>query len=283
MTTPVTAALVKELRERTGVGMAKCKEALDQASGNMQEAIDILRKAGIASAVKKQGRETKEGAVFVHETADAIALVEVNAETDFVVKNDKFQEYGKKMAEEVARLKPASLDAFLASPSSEDKSITIDGRRALIVQLIGENIVLKRLLVIPKAANRTVGFYSHMGGKIVTVVELDGSDSEQSLTKDIAMHIAAANPEFTRPEEIPEDVIAKEKEIAASQLAGKPANIMDKILAGKLNAFFDQVCLVRQKFVKDDSMTIDALVQKRAKECGKTLHVVRFFRWMIGQ
>lgn len=282
--TQISAALIKELRERTGVGMTKCKEALEEAKGNLDQAIDILRKAGMASAVKKQGRETKEGTIVAKETADLVAIVEVNAETDFVVKNEKFQEFCKNIAEEIAQTKPASLEAFMAQQYSKDKSLTIEALRSLIIQVIGENIQIRRILVLPKTANKSFGIYSHMGGKILTVVELAGS-GEEALARDIGMHVAAGIPvvaDYVNPEQVPQDIIAKEREIAKSQLEGKPANIMEKILDGKINAFFDQICLIRQKFIKDDSLSIAEVIKKRAQETGKNIEVVRFVRWVVG-
>lgn len=283
--TQISASLIKELRERTGVAMNKCKEALEQAKGNIDQAIDILRKAGMASAVKKEGRETKEGTLLAKEGTDCVALVEINAETDFVVKNEKFQEFCKNVIDELTATKPTSLEAFMQKPFSKDTSITMEGLRSLIIQVIGENIQVKRLAIMPKASNRSFGIYSHMGGKILTVVELEGA-GEEALAKDIAMHVAAGVPvvaEYVKPEDVPQAVIDKEREIARSQMAGKPANIIEKILDGKVNAYFDTVCLLRQKFIKDDSLTIAELIKKRSDETKKPISLVRFSRWTIGQ
>jgi elongation factor Ts len=283
--TQISAGLIKELRERTGVGMAKCKEALEETKCNLDAAIDLLRKQGMASAVKKQGRETKEGSIVAKEAADCLAICEVNAETDFVVKNDKFQEFCRNVVEEIAMTKPQTLEAFMQQPYSKDKALTIEGLRSLIIQLIGENIQVKRLLVLPKAKGRSFGIYSHMGGKILTVVELEG-EGEEALARDIAMHVAAGVPvvaEYVKPEEVPQDIIQKERDIAREQLAGKPANIIEKILDGKINAYFDQVCLLRQKFIKDDSLAIADLIKKRADEAKKPIALTRFIRWTIGQ
>lgn len=282
MTAQITAALVKELRDRTGVGMSKCKDALEQAKGNMEEAVNILRKAGLASAVKKQDRETKEGAIFFAETPNNIALVEINAETDFVVKNDKFQNFGKEIAAEVAKAAPTSVEAFLQSKYSLDPSITIDGKRALIIQLIGENIVIKRLLVLPKKANHSYGIYSHFGGKILCVTEID-ADGQEELGKDIAMHVAAFSPEYVYPEEVPAEIIQRERDIARTQITNKPPQIMEKILDGKVNAYYDLVCLARQKFVKDDTMTVGELLKKRtAANRANPLRITRSVRWIVG-
>jgi elongation factor Ts len=282
MVMKITPEMVKELRERTGVGMGKCKEALDHSQGDMEKAIDFLRKSGMASAVKKEGRETKEGVIGIGESADAVALVEVNSETDFVAQNDKFRQFVKDVASEVAETKPASLESFLAQKYRKDPSITIDQYRSLVIQSLGENIQVKRLQVLPKSDQTSVGLYSHMGGKIVTFVEIEGGEGMESLAKEIAMHVAAESPDYLKPEEVPSDVRAREDEIARSQVKGKPENIIDKIVEGKLKAFYDQVCLLGQKFVKDNSLTIAELVAKEGKRVGKPLAIRRFLRWRIG-
>jgi elongation factor Ts len=282
MMTAISATQVKELRDRTGVGMAKCKEALEEAKGSMDEAIAILRKAGMASAVKKQGRETNEGQVCAKETDQVVAFCEINAETDFVVKNERFQEFCKNIVEEIAQTKPQSLDAFMAQQYSKDPAITIDQYRSLIIQTIGENIQVSRLAVWQKAKDHSVGIYSHMGGKILTAVEVS-APQETELARDIAMHTAAASPEFLAPNDVPQDIIEKERDIARGQVEGKPAQIIDKIVDGKINAYYDQACLTRQKFVKDTSVSVEAHVQARAKAAGKNIALTRFLRWTVGQ
>lgn len=279
----ITPALIKELRDRTGVGMGKCKEALEEANGDIELAIANLRKAGMASAVKKEGRETKEGMIGIAEVNQVIAIVEVNAETDFVVRNDRFKQFLENIAEEVARTNPPSLDAFLQQKYSKEPGMTIDQYRATVIQAIGENIQIRRILTLHKKPELSLGVYSHLGGKIVTVVEITGSDKEEALAKDIAMHTAAAAPEYLSPEKVPQAIIDNEKDIAQSQIQGKPANIIDKIVEGKLNAFYDAATLVRQKFIKDDTITITELVNRRAKEGGKPLAVTNFIRWSVGQ
>lgn len=278
----ITASMIKELRDRTGIGMGKCKEALEEAKGDIELAISNLRKAGMASAVKKEGRATNEGAIGTAETASTIAIVEVNAETDFVVKNDLFQGFLSNIAREAAETKPASLEAFLEQKYSKDSALTIDQYRATVVQAIGENIQIRRLIIIAKTAQKSVGLYSHLGGKIVTLVEITGSGKEEALAKDIAMHVAAATPEYLSPEKVPADVINSEKEIAKSQVKGKPDNIVDKIVEGKIKAFYDASCLVCQKYIRDDSISITDLVNKRAKEAGAPLAVTHFLRWNVG-
>jgi elongation factor Ts len=280
---PVTAEMVKELRARTGVGMGKCKEALDQSGGDMELAISNLRKAGIASAVKKEGRDTKEGLIAAAESAKAVAVIEVNAETDFVVKNDMFQKFLAELAKEAAETLPASVEAFLAQKFSKDPSHTIDEHRAIVMQSIGENIKVQRLAIFPKSEALSIGTYSHMGGKIVTLVQIEGGVGEEALAKEIAMHIAAESPTYVDSHEVPADVKAHEEEIAKAQVVGKPENVIAKIVEGKINSFYDQVCLNRQKFVKDHTLTIAQLVAARGKDSNKPLKVKSFVRWHVGE
>lgn len=279
----VTADMVKELRERTGVGMGKCKEALDQAGGDMEAAIDLLRKAGMASAVKKEGRETKEGLIGVGESDKAITLLELNAETDFVVQNEKFKQFLKDISQDAANTQPADVASFSNQTFSKDTSTTIDQARSLVIQGLGENIQIKRLINVAKGANLSIGTYSHMGGKIVALVELEGVAGCESLARDIAMHIAAEAPDYLRPEEVPADVKAREEDIARGQVEGKPANVIDKIVEGKLKAFYDQVCLLNQKYVRDSSISIATLVENEGKRLGKPITLRRFIRWQVGE
>lgn len=279
----VTPQLIKELRKRTGVGMGKCKVALEEAGGDLEKAIENLRKAGMASAVKKEGREANEGLIGIGESDKAIALVEVNSETDFVAQNDKFKQFLKDLGNEAAELMPKSLEAFLEHKCKHDPSITIDQYRALIVQSLGENIQIKRIKILEKASDLSIGVYLHMGGKIVTAVELGGGAGNEALARDIAMHVAAESPDYLKPEDVPSHIKDKEKDIARSQVKGKPENIIDKILEGKLRAFYDQVCLLNQKYVKDSSITITGLLEKESKEAGKPLAVKNFIRWQIGE
>ncbi len=282
MNQKVTADKVKELRERTGVGMGKCKEALDQANGDMDKAIELLRKAGMASAVKKEGRETNEGLVSAAEGKEAYALVEVNAETDFVTQNEKFKQFLHDVSQEVADYKLGSLNALMQHPFSKDKSITIDQYRALVMQSLGENIQVRRLLVIPKTEDTSIGLYSHMGGKIIVAVVLGGGAGAEALARDIAMHVAAESPEYLTPEEIPQEIRSREEDIARSQVTGKPEDITNKIIQGKYKAFCDEVCLLCQKFVKDNTITISGLLEKEGKRLGKTIAVLAYHRWKVG-
>ncbi len=278
----VTAEMVKELRERTGVGMGKCKEALDACGGDMEKAIDHLRKAGMASAVKKEGREVNEGLIGHAESDKAYALLEVNSETDFVAQNDRFKQFIKDVAQDAAETQPATLDALLSQPFSKDSSVTVDQYRALTMQSLGENIRIKRMALLSKSSDHSVGIYSHMGGKIVTVVTLTGGAGNESFARELAMHVAAESPDYLNSDEVPADVKSREEEIARDQVKGKPANIVDKIVEGKIKAYYDQACFICQKYIKDNSLSVAEVVAAEAKRQGKNITVQSFMRWKVG-
>ncbi len=187
------------------------------------------------------------------------------------------------MVKQALETKPASLSDFLNQPYYKDKSITIDQYRNLVIQALGENIQLRRLEIVHKHPNSSYGIYSHMGGKLVVVVEVHGSSDQDVVAKEIAMHAAAESPEYLKPEEIPAQTRAREEEIARSQVVGKPENVVEKIVAGKLKAFEDQVCLINQKYVKDNSVTIQQFLDASGKKIGKPLSVRCFWRWKVGQ
>jgi len=278
----ITPQMVKDLRERTGVGMSKCKEALDEAKGDMEKAIEILRKSGMASAVKKEGRETKEGLISYYETKEAIALVEVNCETDFVAQNEKFKSFIDSLAKQVAEQKISNLESLMNKPSISDKTLSVEQYRNLVVQALGENIQVKRILLIEKGKDTSYGIYVHMKGKILSVVEVKGALGEEALAKEVAMHSVASSPDYLNPQMVPQDVIEKEKEIARSQIKNKPENVIEKIVVGKIQSFFDEVCLICQKYVKDPNVSIQQFIDNRGKAVAKNLQVSNFWRWKVG-
>jgi elongation factor Ts len=279
----ITADMIKELRERTGVGMGKCKEALVLAQGDMEKAIDVLRKAGMASAAKKEGRETKEGLILAAEDKHHLVLAEANAETDFVVQNDRFKHFLHDCVKQALEGKAKSLADLIQQPYYKDKSITIDQYRNLVIQSLGENIQLRRIEMISKHPNSSYGIYSHMGGKLVVVVEVAGAADQDGIAKEIAMHVAAENPEYLKADEVPPTVLAREEEIARSQVVGKPENVIEKIVAGKIKGYTDQFCLLNQKYVKDNSVTVQQFLDACAKKVGKPLSIKCFWRWKVGQ
>jgi len=279
----ITADMIKELRERTGVAMGKCKEALVLAEGDLEKAIDILRKAGMAAGVKKEGRETKEGLILTGENPSTLVIAEANTETDFVAQNDRFKHFLHDVVKQALESKPNTLQEFLDQPYYKDQSITMDQYRNLVIQALGENIQLRRLEVIHKHPESSYGIYSHMGGKLVVIVEIHGASGQDGIAKEIAMHAAAENPEYLRAEEIPAHIRAREEEIARSQIKDKPANIADKIVAGKIQTFEEQSCLVKQKYIKDTSVTVQQFLDICAKKLGKPLTIRCFWRWRVGQ
>lgn len=283
MTETITVKMLQELRDRTGVGMSKCKAALVRASGNIDSAIEILRKEGMTSAVKKEGREAKEGFIGVKEKNDWIALVEVNAETDFVSKNEAFTVFVDDLSEQLALLeKPISLDAFFKQKFMADSAVTVDEFRNLMVQKFGENIKIKRIELIKKQKNHSYGIYSHMGGKIVTIVALSGSEGEGELARSVAMHVAAEAPDYLKPVDVPKDIIAKEEEIAKSQIKNKPEHIIEKIIQGKIKAFYDQICLNNQKYIKEPTSTVDNFIKAAGIKNGEELAISSFWYWKVG-
>ncbi len=279
----VTAEMVKELREKTGVGMAKCKKALDGADGDIEQAIHILRKTGEASAEKKSTREANESIIGVSETNKMIALIEVSAETDFVIKNERFQKFLKNLCKTAVEQVPTSIDDFLTKSVSTKDAMTVEAYRAEVVQTLGENIQIKRLLVVPKTANCSYGVYSHMGGKIVVATEIEGAEDQEELARDIAMHVAAEAPEYVSHEDIPADVKAKEEAAAKESVKNKPPQMIEKIVQGKMKSYYDQACLLNQKYVKEPTMTVAEVIAKSAEFAKKPLKLVRFVRWQEGE
>lgn len=279
----ITADQIKQLRERTGVGLGKCKAALVESGGDIEKAIEELRKAGVASAVKKESRATNEGRIEAVETTDGIALVEMNAETDFVVNNERFGAFHRELVQDVAESKVTSAEEFLKMQSKRDSAKTIDDERKELISVLGENIVISRAMFIPKQSDASYGMYSHMNGKIMCVVEVSGAIGDEAFAREIGMHVAAEAPEYLSPEEVPADIKAKEEEIAKSQVQGnKPPEIVEKIIQGKVRAFFDQVCLLNQKYIKDTAISVAQFVQNHGKELGKDIKVTRFIRWQLG-
>lgn len=278
----VTPDMIKQLRERTGVSISKCKEALDHAAGDIEGAIVFLRKAGIASAVKKADRETKEGMIVIGETPTHIALVELNAETDFVVQSAQFKAFAHDLGKRAAEIRAASAEAFLAYPFAEGSHDTIDEHRASLIQSLGENIRVRRLEVFAKGSDRSIGAYSHMGGKVAALVEIQGKSGFESLAYEIALHVVAESPDFLAPSDVPASVVEREREIAREQIKDRPPQMVDKIIEGKLEGFYAQTCLIRQPFVKDPKMKIADMIGNASKEAGVALTLTRFARWKVG-
>jgi elongation factor Ts len=261
----ITAAMVKKLRDKTGAGMLDCKKALAKVDGDFDAAYDELRKSGIAKAEKKAGRSTNEGKVFITVKDGAAAAIEVLCETDFVSKNEKFSNFANEIVERVVGY---DADGDVSEKAQEEEKENMIS----LISTIGENMQLRRAARWQTTGK--VGSYLHMGGRIGVMVEVDGEISEDILA-DLCMHIAAFNPQFINPEDIPADIITKEKEIAAAQLAGKPENIIEKILTGKINKWYTEVCVTKQPWLKDDKSCF-AKVAPQAQ-------IKRFIRWQVGE
>lgn len=282
----VTAQMVKELREATGAGMMDCKKALTEADGNMERAVDILREKGLSKAAKKADRVAAEGLVTIKTNADntLAAVVEVNSETDFVAKNQDFKDFVADVAEMVLEGDAADLDALLASNHKEGKALkdVLNDR----VATIGEKLDVRRFERI--STNGKVAGYIHGGGKIGVLVELaTDSNDERVLTlgRDIAMQVAAMNPKYISRDDVDPEYIAHETEILTQQALneGKPANIVEKMVVGRLNKELKEVCLVDQVFVKDSELTISKLIAKVAKEVASDISIASMVRYEVGE
>jgi elongation factor Ts len=273
----ITAAQVKELRERTGSGMMECKKALVDAAGDMDAAIEALRKTGLAKADKKAGRVAAEGliAVGISEDGRSATLVEVNCETDFVARKTEFQDFANAIAHRILAGKPADIEALLAMPLRDGEETGIELARKSLIASIGENINLRRF-VRRDATKGTLAHYQH-GVRIGVLVELQGGDA--GLARDIAMHIAASRPQYVSEAEVPGEVIEKEREIfsAQAQASGKPANIIEKMVDGRIRKFLAEITLVGQPFVKDPDRTVGQLL----KDAGAS--VTGFERMELGE
>ena len=269
----VTAALVKELRERTGLGMMECKKALVEADGDIEHAIDELRKSGQAKAAKKAGRTAAEGAIAlaISDDGKTAIMVEVNSETDFVARDDNFLAFADKVAK--AALAAGEADAARIAELPVEGGTVEEARQAL-VQKIGENIQVRRGAIM--TADTALGAYIH-GGKIGVLVALKGGDAE--LGKDVAMHVAAVSPLVVNTDEVPEEVLNREKDIIRAQpdMEGKPAEIVEKMLGGRINKFLKEVSLVEQPFVKNPDTTVGKLVKEQGAE------IQGFIRLAVGE
>jgi elongation factor Ts len=280
----ISAQAVNELRSRTGAGLMACKNALVEAAGNAEKAIDILRAKGEASAAKKADRDAKEGLVASYVTADgkAGALVQVSCETDFVAKTPDFASFVKGIAQHVVENHPESVEALNAQVYKPTGATIKDSLTTMVAKL-GEHMQVKAYAL---SKGDLIEQYIHLGGKVGVLLHLTTNIAQKpevkALARDICMHIAASAPLSVGREEIPADVVAKEKEIAAEQAKGKPAAAIEKIIAGKLEKFYAQSCLLEQPFVKNPDVTVRVLVDQTAKQAGGTVTVVSFKRFQVG-
>ena len=271
----ITASLVKELRERTGAGMMDCKKALTQTDGNIEAAIDYLRENGIAKAAKKADRIAAEGLSYIEVKGNKAVILEINSETDFVAKNEKFVALVKNVANAILAAEPKSLEEAL---QVQAEGGTVEAVINEGIATIGEKLSLRRFEVVSKTDADAFGAYSHMGGRIGVLTLIEGSTDEQA-AKDVAMHIAALAPRYLDESEVPADVLEHEKKVLTEQALneGKPANIVEKMIVGRINKFLEEITVVKQKFVKDDSLTVEKFV---ASKGGK---LAKFVRYEVGE
>lgn len=281
----ITAQDVKSLRDRTGAGMADCKKALEEAGGDMDGAIEILRKKGAATAAKRADKAANEGVIStaVSDDRHRAAIVEVNCETDFVARNEEFSSFTRNLAAHVLNNEPADMDSLLAS-EMEGKTV-----QTWLNELLGkfsERIEIKRFDVV-KTEGGIVADYVHNGDKLAVLVELTDGDTETtgSLGRDIAMQIAAMNPSYVRREHVPESVLDKEREIYREQVLneGKKPEFADKIINGRIEKYFADACLMEQTFVKDSTKLIRDVLDDLSKNSGRDISVVRFMRYNLGE
>lgn len=270
----ITAALVKELRERTGAGMMECKKALVEMDGDIDAAIEHMRKTGMAKADKKAGRAAAEGLVVIKTATDnkTAAIVEVNCETDFVAKGDDFQNFANEIADKVLSEQPADLAALLDTKLASGETVE-NTRKSMIAQL-GENMNVRRFELL--TAKGSLAAYSH-GSRIGVVIDVEGGDGE--LGKDLAMHVAASRPVCVDESQVPQETLAKEREIysAQAQESGKPAEIVEKMVQGRINKYLKEITLLGQPFVKDPDTTVEKLLKS------KSAKVHGFIRFEVGE
>ena len=287
----ITAAKVKELRERTGSGMMDCKKALAESNGDMEKAIDYLREKGLAKAAKKAERTAKDGRIFhvLSDDGKLGVMIELNSETDFVAKTDEFNDLGNKITAHLFSKSFADTTSLLES--AHESGSTINELVTAVIAKLGENIVLKRFARFD-APNGKAFCYIHSNYKVGALAELDAensavvnSDEFAELGHEICMQIAAANPTCLRPEDVPEDVLEREKAVYRQQLLdeGKPADKIEKIIPGKLRKYYETACLLEQEYIRDSDKKIKDLIAETGKKLGTKLSVKRFERFAIGE
>jgi elongation factor Ts len=272
----VTAQMVKELREKTGAGMMDCKKALTETNGDLDKAIDFLREKGIASAAKKADRVAAEGSTYIAVEGNEAIILEVNSETDFVAKNEGFQNLVSELAAHLLASKPATVEEAHASNITE--GTTVESHINAAIAKIGEKLSLRRFEIKTKTDNDAFGAYLHMGGRIGVLTVLEGT-TDDSAAKDVAMHIAALNPKYVSRDQVSQEEVAHEKEVLTQQALneGKPAKIVEKMVEGRLSKYFEDVCALDQTFVKNPDQKVRQFVESK----GATLR--EFVRYEVGE
>ncbi|MBR0638630.1 MULTISPECIES: translation elongation factor Ts [Bacillus] len=272
----ITAQLVKELRQKTGAGMMDCKKALTETDGDIEKAIDLLREKGIAKAAKKADRIAAEGLTLIKTDGNTGVILEVNSETDFVAKNEGFQALLNELADHLLAAKPSTIEE--AHASKMENGSTVEEHITSAIAKIGEKITLRRFSVITKEDNAAFGSYLHMGGRIGVLAVLNGTTDEE-LARDIAMHVAAVNPKYISRDQVSEEEANREREVLTQQALqeGKPENIVAKMVEGRLNKFFEEICLLDQAFVKNPDEKVKQVV------AAKNATVQTYVRYEVGE
>ena len=305
----ISAQLVKKLREQTGVGMMECKKALQEANGDMAEAEVILRKRGIAAATKKETRSTKQGLIASHISDDGKlgVLVEINCESDFVARNEDFQMLVADVAAHIAATKPKYVrleevteaeraefkvhEALYEQKFTKDSSATIGEMVKTKIAKLGENITVSRFQIFELSGTGVVGSYIHTGGQIGVLLEFAAakasavsSEDLKGLVRDVAMQIAAASPQFVNKEAVPGNLLQRERDIQRDRALneGKPEKMVDKIAEGRMSKFYEEVCLLEQPFIRENTITVADLIRTVGSKLGDTLTVSRFVRFKVG-
>jgi len=275
----ITTSMIKELRDATSMGINDCKKALEETNGDFDAAVKILREKGAAVATKRASKEANEGMIASNVTSDAQqgALIEVNCETDFVTRNEAFQAFVEELRQEALNFETGAM--------ADGINEKVEAQMASI----GEKIQFRRNVKWTVEGTGAITSYIHMGGKVGVLVEVGCENAEtinnpvfQELAKDLTLHVAAAAPQYLNRDEVPAELVEEEKDIARKQLEGKPANIIDNILVGKINKFYSQICFIEQGFVKEDKTSITDLLAQKGKEIGDTLTVKRYVRFQLG-
>ncbi|GAA0495790.1 translation elongation factor Ts [Salinibacillus aidingensis] len=273
----VTAKMVKELREKTGAGMMDCKKALTETDGDMEKAVDFLREKGIAKAAKKADRIAAEGSTYIEVDGNTAVIFEVNAETDFVAKNDQFKNLLADLGKHLVKQKPATVEEALQQ-KLHGEGETLESYITDAIAKIGEKISLRRFTVAEKTDSDAFGTYLHMGGRIGVLTVLEGT-TDESVAKDVAMHVAAVNPKYLSRDDVPKEEVDSEREVLKQQSLneGKPEHIVEKMVEGRLGKFFQGICLLEQEFVKDPDQTVKKFVESN------NATVKQFVRYEVGE
>lgn len=271
----ISAKLVKELRDKTGAGMMDCKKALVETDGDIDKAIDYLRENGIAKAAKKADRIAAEGAVYIAAEGNEAVIVEINAETDFVARNETFQELVKKIASHILATKPADVEALY---NSEIDGETVTSIMNNAVATIGEKLNIRRFEVETKTDNDSFGQYMHMGGRIGVLTVVEGT-TDEAIAKDVAMHAAALNPKYVSRDQVDQAELDHEREVLRQQALneGKPEKIVDKMVEGRVRKYLEEICIVDQPFVKDSDQTVQQYLDS------KNASIRSFVRYELGE